>query len=138
MKIKRKEKITVKNNVTFLRLARIIIASLILICTVCSAASCAPKKVGNVASVTVDGELVGEYPLSLDATYTLNGGTNVLTIEGGKAYMSYSTCAGHDCENWGKVQYVNQSIICLPNKIVITIVATDSDSPSDGDIDFVS
>ena len=126
-----------KNNVTTLRFARIIIASLILICTVCSAVSCAPKKVGNVARVTVDGELVGEYPLSLDATYTLNGGTNVLTIEDGKAYISYSTCAGHDCENWGKVQYVNQSIICLPNKIIITIVSNGSDS-SDDDIDFVS
>lgn len=127
-----------KNNLIPLRYARIIIASLILICTVCSVFSCAPKQAGNVARVTVDGELVGEYPLSVNASYTLNGGTNVLTVEDGKAYMSYSTCAGHDCENWGKVQYVNQSIICLPNKIIISIVATDSDGSSDGDIDFVS
>ena len=126
-----------KNSITLLRFVRIITTSLILICTVLTVISCAPKKVGNVARVTVDGELVGEYPLSLDATYTLNGGTNVLTIEDGKAYISYSTCAGHDCENWGKVQYVNQSIICLPNKIIITIVSNGSDS-SDDDIDFVS
>ena len=126
-----------KNNIAFLRSVRIITASLILICTVLTVISCAPKEVGNIASVTIDGEQVGEYPMSVDASYTLNGGTNVLTIEDGKAYMSYSTCAGHDCEKWGKVQYVNQSIICLPNKIIITIVSTGSDS-SDNEIDFVS
>lgn len=126
-----------KNNVTLKRFVRIIIASLILIYTVFAIISCGPKEVGNVARVTVDGEVVGEYPMSTNASYTLNGGTNVLTIEDGVAYMSYSTCQGHDCENWGKVKYVNQNIICLPNKIVITIVATD-DAPTDDGIDFVS
>ena len=125
------------NNLINLRVIRILLASLLLICTLSSFISCGKKTVGNIARVTVDGEVVGEYPLSLNASYTLNGGTNVLTIENGVAYMSYSSCQGHDCENWGKVQYVNQSIICLPNKIIISIIATEEGSADDG-IDFVS
>lgn len=88
---------------------------------------------GGYAEVEVDGTVVGKYPLAVDGVYSLNGGSNTLTIEGGVAYMSYSNCPDHTCENIGKVKYRGQTIVCLPNRLSITIVGNADDS-----VDFVS
>ena len=88
---------------------------------------------GSVVRVSVNGEVVGEYPLYIDAEYTLNGGTNILTIENGTARMSYSDCPDHVCEITGKVRFVGETIVCLPNKLTVTVTGNSDDA-----IDFVS
>ena len=88
---------------------------------------------GGYAEVEIDGTVVGKYPLSVDAVYSLNGGSNTLTIEDGFVYMSYSNCPDHTCENIGKAKYQGQTIVCLPNRLSITIVGDADDS-----VDFVS
>ena len=52
---------------------------------------------GARAIVTVDGKQVGSYPLDKDGTYSLNGGSNTLVIEDGKAYLSDANCPDHLC-----------------------------------------
>ena len=79
------------------------------------------KKEGAVVSVEVDGQTVAEYSLDRDGTYSLNGGTNVLVIEGGRAYLNYSDCPDHVCENTGKIRFVGETIVCLPNRVTITV-----------------
>ena len=91
------------------------------------------KAEGSYAEVVVDGEVVGKYPLSVDGVYSLNNGTNTLTVENGVAYMSYSNCPDHTCENIGKVKNVGQTIVCLPNHLTITVIGESDDS-----VDFVS
>ena len=91
------------------------------------------KEDGAYAEITVDGSTVARYPLSKGGVYALNGGTNTLTIKDGKAYMTESNCPDHTCENTGKVKYVGQTIVCLPNKLTITIVGE-----SENSVDFVS
>lgn len=91
------------------------------------------KKEGAFVEVTRDGEVIGKYSLSDDGVYSLNGGTNELTIEGGAAYMSYSDCPDHTCENTGRIRHVGQTIICLPNDITATVVGV-----ADDYVDFVS
>ena len=91
------------------------------------------KKEGAYVEVTVDGNNVGKYALSTNATLPLNNGTNILTIKDGEAYMSYSSCPDHTCENTGRVKHVGQTIICLPNHITITVIGK-----SDDPVDFVS
>ena len=54
-------------------------------------------------------------------------------VEGGEVYMSYSDCPDHVCENTGRVRYVGQTIICLPNHLAITIIGEADDA-----VDFVS
>lgn len=93
----------------------------------------ATRKSGAIAVVEIDGAVIGEYSLSENATYELNGGTNFLTIENGEAYMSFSSCPDHTCEKTGKIRYTGQTIICLPNKISITIKGETDDS-----VDLVS
>ena len=83
--------------------------------------------------VTVDGEVVATYSLFADGEYKLNGGTNTIVIEGARVYMTYSECPDHTCERTGKIKYVGESIICLPNKLTVTIVGEADDT-----VDFVS
>lgn len=79
------------------------------------------KKSGNVVVVEIDGVISEEFPLSVDGVFTLNGGTNTLVIENGEAYISYSDCPDHTCEKTGRIRYVGQTIVCLPNRLSVTV-----------------
>ena len=88
---------------------------------------------GAYVEVTEDGVLVGTYSLSEERTITLGGGTNILVIEDGTAYLSYANCPDHTCVRTGKIKYNGQSIVCLPNRITVAVVSEGS-----GGVDFVS
>ena len=93
------------------------------------------KKDGAVVAVEINGEVVAEYPLDKDGVFPLNGGTNVLVIENGAAYLSYSSCPDHVCENTGQIRHVGETIVCLPNRVTVTVKGDVSD---DGGVDLVS
>ena len=80
------------------------------------------KEEGTTAVVYVDGVIVAEYSLSVDGKYELNGGTNILIIENGKAYVSYASCPDGLCKNQGRISMVGERIVCLPNKVMIEII----------------
>lgn len=79
------------------------------------------REEGAVAVVEIDGVTAGEYRLTQNGVFPLNGGTNVLVVENGVAYLNYSDCPDHTCEKTGKIRYVGQTIVCLPNRVSITI-----------------
>lgn len=116
------------------RIDIIVVASLLLLSLIVLLVIGLTRKDGAYAEVTADGEVIASYPLSADGEYVLNGGTNILTIKDGTAYMSYSSCPDHVCENTGKVRYVGETIICLPNKLTVTVKG----EPSDDSVDLVS
>ncbi len=90
------------------------------------------RKEGAVAVVEIDGDEVAAYALDTDGEYVLNGGTNILVIEDGCAYLSYAECPDHTCVKTGKIRYVGESIVCLPNRLSVTV-------RGEGDgVDFVS
>jgi hypothetical protein len=91
------------------------------------------KREGAVALVEVDGALVGRYPLSVDGVFVLNGGTNVLIIEDGTARLVESHCPDRTCELTGRVRYVGQTIVCLPNRLSVTVTGDTQNG-----VDFVS
>ena len=109
----------------------IVIASLLLLSLIVLLVINLTKKEGALVRVEVDGEVVGEYSLDIDKEYSLNGGTNTLTVKDGEAYMTYSDCPDHTCERTGKIRYVGETIVCLPNKVSVTIVG-------DSGVDLVS
>ena len=83
--------------------------------------------------VQIDGESVASYPLGVNGEFRLNGGTNVLVIEGGCAYLTYADCPDRTCVRTGKIRFVGESIVCLPNRLSVTVRGS-----SDGGVDFVS
>ena len=115
------------------RIDIIVIASLLLLSLVVLLIVDLTKKPGAYATVEIEGVVVAEYPLDKDGVYTLNGGTNILTVKDGVAHMTYSNCPDHVCENTGKVKHVGETIVCLPNKLSITVTGE-----SEGSVDFVS
>lgn len=76
---------------------------------------------GAVAVVSVDGVETGRYPLSREGSFPLNGGTNTLVIENGTARVVDADCPDRLCVRQGTIRYTGQSIICLPNRLVVTL-----------------
>lgn len=80
---------------------------------------------GAAAVVTVDDREIGRYSLSEDQTVTLNGGTNTLVIEDGYADITDADCPDQLCVDQKKISKNGESIICLPNKLVVSIVSSE-------------
>ncbi len=89
---------------------------------------------GNVVKVTVDGELYGTYSISQNITEDIRSGIdnanlNRLIIKDGKAYMETATCPDKICVAHRPIFRDGESIVCLPNRVVITVI-TDSNTDS--------
>ena len=91
------------------------------------------KKEGDYVLVRVNGQEAARYSLSKDGEYALNGGTNVLRIENGKAYLISADCPDHLCVHQGKIDQHGETITCLPNRLTVTVFRAKTD-----DVDLVS
>lgn len=76
------------------------------------------------AVVLIDGVEYGRYPLNADVIERIelpDGGYNVLEIKEGKADVTEASCPDGICVSHRAVSKQNQSITCLPNKLVVEI-----------------
>ncbi|MFI3237324.1 MAG: NusG domain II-containing protein [Lachnospiraceae bacterium] len=72
--------------------------------------------------ITVDGSVYGTYPLyNEDPQYIDIAGTNTLEIIDGIARMIDADCPDSLCIHQGSIHRNLESIICLPNKVVVEI-----------------
>ena len=81
------------------------------------------KDTANVV-VTIDGEVYGTYPLSEDRTERIelpDGSYNILIISGGYADVTEASCPDQICVKHNHIRYSKESIVCLPNKVVVTV-----------------
>ncbi len=81
---------------------------------------------GDRVLVTVNGETYGTYPLSADAVVDIRTGKdgehlNRLLIREGKASMETATCPDGICVAHHPIFRDGESIVCLPNKVVVTV-----------------
>ena len=79
------------------------------------------RESGAVAVVTVDGAEVGRYPLNRPGTFPLNGGSNILVVENGEAWVSEANCPDKICMGMGKISRNGEFIACLPNRLLIVV-----------------
>lgn len=80
---------------------------------------------GGAVEVQVDGVTVAILPLDADTTYMIDGadgGHNTLVIADGKATVTEATCPDGVCVRHRAIDRAGQSIICLPNKVVVRVV----------------
>ena len=99
----------------------ILIGAIIVIIAISIAVITLTKKDGAYVLVRVDGDQVAKYSLSVDGEYELNGGTNVLRIKDGKAYLTSASCPDHLCVKQGKIDQTGETITCLPNRLTVTV-----------------
>ena len=75
----------------------------------------------NRVIVKIEGAIEGIYSLSEDREIELNGGTNLLQIKNGQASMLEADCPDQLCVHQKPVSLNHESIICLPNKVVMEV-----------------
>lgn len=78
----------------------------------------------GTAVVSIGGNFYKKYPLSREWEEKLllpDGSYNHLVIKEGKADITDASCSDKICVNHRPVNKVNQSIVCLPNQVVINI-----------------
>ena len=97
---------------------------------------------GNVVQVTIDGEYYGSYSLSKDMEKDIisgedEQGINRLIIREGKAYVESATCPDGICVGHRPIFRDGESIVCLPNRVVITVITAESGTDS-YDVDVVA
>ena len=77
-----------------------------------------------VAVVTISGEEYDRYPLDKDMTEKIelpDGSYNVLEIRDGKADITEASCPDSICVNDRAVNMNHETIVCLPNQVVVEI-----------------
>lgn len=90
----------------------------------------AGREHGQIARVTVDGTVLGEYSLSSDETIAIEGvgGENTLVIENGQADMTGADCPDKVCVDHVPISDVGESIVCLPHRVVVEIVSEEGET----------
>ncbi len=90
----------------------------------------------GVAVVYIDGKKKAEYPLNKDTEVKIeleNGKYNLLEIKDGYADVTDASCPDGICVKHRKINKNGQTIVCLPNKLVVQI-----ENGLENDLDGVS
>lgn len=90
---------------------------------------------GTYAVVIINGKESARYSLSENAEIEIKSGNgvNTLKIENGKASIIHASCPDGVCVRHRAIQFGGETIVCLPNELVIRI-----DSANDSGVDAVS
>ncbi len=87
------------------------------------------NETGNKVTVEQRGEEIGTFPLNKDTDIPIEykgEEVNYLVIEDGYCYMKEAECPDHLCIKQGKIDKVGQTIVCMPNRVVVTVVGDDT------------
>ena len=77
-----------------------------------------------VAVVTVDGDEYGRFPLDQDVKEKIelpDGAYNILVVKDGAADITDASCPDGICVNHRAISRQSDTIVCLPNKVVVEI-----------------
>lgn len=110
----------------------ILIGAILAVIIVLFAVITLTKKDGAYVVVRVDGQEVAKYSLIENGEYELNGGTNLLRIENGDAFLVSANCPDHLCVKQGRIDQTGETITCLPNLLTVTVYGAEN-----GDVELV-
>lgn len=114
----------------------ILLACLLLTGIVCFFALRLMRKNGTTVRILADGELYATYDLNQDRDIpiTIHGKEgNTLQIADHKAKMIWADCPDQLCVHQKAISGQGETIVCLPNKIVVEIAEGE-----DADLDAIS
>ena len=89
--------------------------------------------------IIAQGELAGIYPLDSDNEIEIerDGHRNVVVINDNTVHMDYSDCKNQVCVNTGKISKAGETIVCLPNYVIVEIVSSEEGGEDDEAIDAI-
>ncbi|MDF2942033.1 MAG: putative rane protein [Herbinix sp.] len=83
------------------------------------------KTEGSKVVVTIDGNVYNTFDLNEDTTFTINadnGEWNSFEIKDGHVDMVDASCPDKICVNHKDIHYNHETIVCLPNKVVLEVI----------------
>lgn len=100
---------------------RILIAGIIVCAVLLTVAFLFQERsTGTTVVVSVAGEEYGRYSLLKEQVIQIND-TNTLVIHNHEADMLFADCPDQICVKHTPISGTDENIICLPNKVVVTI-----------------
>ena len=78
------------------------------------------RNLGSIVVITVSGEEYGRYSLLQEQVIAIND-TNTLVIHNGAADMLFADCPDQVCVEHSPISMTSDTIICLPNQVVVTV-----------------
>ena len=92
------------------------------------------KEEGSYVALIRNGEEVRSFSLEEEQEYRIeleDGSYNLLQIKGGKVYMQEASCPDQICVNHRPINSVGETIVCLPNEIVLKVIEQSSEPEID-------
>lgn len=83
-------------------------------------------KTGDAVVVLIDGVETATYDLSTDRVVeirTPGGGVNILCIQDGVVTIQEANCPDGICAAHSPISKTNDTIVCLPHKLVVKVVS---------------
>lgn len=117
-------------------IADIILVISLVILTLVTSIFIYKKQTSNkiYVEVSINGEITNKYSIDENIEIMLKTG-NVLVIKDGNVCISNADCPDGLCVKQGTISKANESIICLPNKLVVRIVEDNTFLNKDDDND---
>ena len=105
----------------------ILLACVLLLCLGASIFLFLPREGSQQAEIWSDGKLIKTVDLLQEDRFAVESdyGTNIVTVKDGKIAVTEATCPDHYCMQRGFCNSGTQ-IVCLPNRLVIKFVGTQS------------
>lgn len=102
-----------------------LISGIILLVVIAFIAMQLFKSEGSSVLITIDGIEHETFYLNEDTTYRIqheDGSWNTLEIKEGNVSMIDASCPDKLCVKHKSIHYDNESITCLPNRVVLRII----------------
>ncbi len=108
----------------------LLIGAVLFLCLIALCYINATKKEGSKLIITVDGKVYDTLDLNKDITYTVkgkNGAYNTFVVKDQAVHMVEASCPDKLCVHQKTIRYNHQTIVCLPNKVVLQIISDTED-----------
>ena len=105
----------------------LLLGALLLVVGLSAAAIFLPQRGGTTAVISKDGMVLHEIRLDTllePKTFHIsgeNGEENLVRVERGRVCMASASCPDQVCVNQGYIDNGALPIVCLPNKVIVTI-----------------
>ena len=101
----------------------VLMIALIIVGIASSVAVSLSSSLGNKVVIESRGSVYGTYSLGENRTIKIRNGdsTNIVRIKNGKVKMIEASCKNQICVHHAAIDKTGQSIICLPNRVVVRI-----------------
>lgn len=85
----------------------------------------AQEKSGATVRIMIDGSEYGDYSMQENQTIEIanESGYNRIVIENGTVYMQEADCPDQYCVKHKAITKTNETIVCLPHKLVVEVHA---------------